>query len=105
MDALTTFAFWMYVIAGAPYAAFVGFYAIRTPTWKRSAVGRGLMSQAVSITAVFAYIALLLAVDVPEDVKDVLRALLLGGITIAGALMLKNLLVQQAKASESADRS
>ncbi|MGY1773493.1 putative phage holin [Blastococcus sp. SYSU D00813] len=89
--------FWMYVVAGAPYAAFVGFYAVRTPSWRRTPVGRALMSQAVSLTAVFAYICLLLAVPVPEEVKDLLRALLIGGVTIAGALMFKNLLVEQAR--------
>lgn len=89
--------FWMYAIPTAIYAAFVGFYAIRTPAWKRTAVGRGLMTQAASLAAVFAYICLMLAVDLPEDIKGTLRALLIGGVTIAGALMLKNLLIAQSQ--------
>ena len=94
-------AFYMYVAAGAPYAAFVGFYWVRTPTWRQTPIGRGLMAQALSLTAMFAYICLLLAVPVSEELKDMLRALLLGGITIAGALMLKNLLVEQSKQREA----
>jgi len=89
--------FYMYALPAALYAAFVAFYAIRTPTWKNTAVGRGLMTQAASLAAVFAYICLLLAVDLPEDIKGTLRALLIGGVTLAGALMLKNLLVEQGK--------
>lgn len=91
------YTFWMYAVPAALYWAFVGFYAIRSPAWKRTAVGRGLMTQAGSLAAVFTYICLLLAVAVPQDIKDTLRALLIGGVTIAGALMLKNLLVEQGK--------
>lgn len=89
-------AFWMYVMAGLPFALFVGFYAIRTPSWRRSSMGRALMSQAVSLTCMFLFILLLLAVPIPPQLKDTLRALLLGGITIAGWLMFKNLLREQA---------
>jgi hypothetical protein len=89
--------FWMYFVAGLPFALFVGFYAIRTPTWKRTAVGRALMTQSSALAATFYYICLLLAVNVPEDVKQVLRSLLIGGVTIGGALMFKNLLVEQSR--------
>lgn len=97
--------FWMYVLAGAPYLTFVLLYAIRTPTWKNTSVGRGLMTQAGSLAAVFTYICLLLAVDVPDELKATLRALLIGGVTIAGALMLRNLMVEQAKNRDPADRT
>lgn len=97
MDAVLSLTFFMYATPAALYTAFVACYAIRTPTWKHTAVGRGLMTQAASLAAVFAYICLLVAVDLPDDIKDTLRALLIGGVTIAGALMLKNLLVEQGK--------
>lgn len=99
----SSLAFWMYVLAGMPFALFVGFYAVRTPAWKRNPLGRALMTQAASLTAVFTYICLLLAVEVPRDVKDALRALLLGGVTIAGWLMFKNLLREQSRSRADTD--
>ena len=96
--------FWMYAVPTALYWAFVGLYAFRSPAWKRTAVGRGLMTQAASLAAVFTFICLMLAVDLPEDIMGTLRTLLIGGVTIGGALMLKNLMVEQGKRDQP-DRS
>lgn len=97
--------FYMYAVAGAPFVAFVVFYAWRTPAWKRNPVGRGLMTQAASLAAVFIYICVLLAFGVPDWVKDALRAVLLGGVTIGGTLMLRNLLVEQEKRRDEPSRA
>lgn len=92
--------FWMYALPCALYCAFVFFYATRSP-WRLTAVGRAVMTQTASLAAVFFYICLVLAVPFPEGIKDTLRAVLIGGVTIGGALMLKSLLVEQGKRRNS----
>ncbi len=86
---------YMYLIPTSLYTAFVVLYATRTRSWRRTSVGRAVMTQAGSLAAVFGYISLMLAVDLPDEMTSTLRTLLIGGVTIASALMLKNLLVEQ----------
>lgn len=89
--------FYMYALPCALYFAFVYFYWSRIPAWRHNQIGRAMMTQAMSLAAVFFYICVMIAIDVPDELKDMLRALLIGGVTIGGALMLKSLLVELGK--------
>lgn len=91
-------AFWSYLIAGLPFGLFVGFYAVRSPAWKTTPIGRALMALAISLTSMFVFILVVLSVPLSREIIGSLRALLLGGITIAGWLMFKSLLHQQSVA-------
>lgn len=88
-------AFYMYVLAWLPFFLFVVLYAARSP-WRHSATGRGLMAVSMAITAVLSFVLLIMVwPTMPDQIKDTIRAVLMGGVTIAGFLQLRNLVVLQ----------
>lgn len=88
-------AFYLYLFAWLPFAVFVAFYAARSP-WRSTSTGRALMAVAGSLTAVLAFVLLVLVFpQIPGSVKDVLRVLLIGGVSISGWLMLRDLITKQ----------
>lgn len=86
--------FWIYLIVWLPFALFVVLYATRSP-WQSTPVGRAVMSLAVSITAVLTFVLIVIVFPIPDGAKQVLRAVVLGGVAIAGWLMVRQLLTQQ----------
>lgn len=97
-------AFYMYFLAWLPFFLFVVLYATRSP-WRQSATGRGLMAVSMAITAVLSFVLLVMAwPTMPDQIKDTIRAVLMGGVTIAGFLQLRNLLVLQKQRRDGVPR-
>ncbi|TFV91420.1 hypothetical protein [Blastococcus sp. CT_GayMR16] len=90
------FAAWLYALTLAPFATFVVLYAILTRNaWRNTATGRGLMALGCSLVAILSFVLFALFTDIPKDIRDLLRVLTLGGVQIAGWLMVKNLVQEE----------
>lgn len=88
-------AFYVYLIAWLPFALFVALYATRSP-WRFTQTGRALMSVAGSLTAVLTFVLVVLIFpEFPASMKDVLRGVLTGGVSLSGWLMLRDLITKQ----------
>lgn len=86
--------FWLYLATWAPFAACLCLYGLRSP-WRSSGVGRGLFYLYGAIVAILTLVLVVLLVDTPEWLVDVLRVLTLSGVCLAGFLQLKNLVKLQ----------
>lgn len=84
-------AFWLFLGTLAPYALCLGFYGLRSP-WRLSPVGRGLFSLYASIVAILIYAVIVQLAPLPQTAQDTLRAVLLGGVALAGWVQLFNII-------------
>lgn len=83
--------FWLYVLTLLPYAMCLWFYGRRSP-WRQSPVGRGLFALYAAIVAILLYAVIAQTTAIPEPIRDTLRAVLLGGVALAGWVQLSNIL-------------
>lgn len=83
----SSWSFWLYVAAWAPHLGCLVAYGIRSP-WRRSAVGRALFTLYAALTAVLSLVLLVRVFDLPDALRDVLRVLTVGGVSIAGFVQL-----------------
>ena len=83
--------FWLFLGTLLPYALCLAFYGLRSP-WRMSPVGRGLFALYAALVAVLGYAVIAQVAVIPPSVRDALRALLLGGVALAGWVQLANIL-------------
>lgn len=83
--------FWLFLGTLAPYALCLGFYGLRSP-WRLSPVGRGLFSLYAAIVAILIYAVIAQVTEIPPTARDAMRALLLGGVALAGWVNFFNIL-------------
>lgn len=95
----TNWAWWAYLFVWVPFALSAVLYATRSP-WRRSPMGRALMTLLGSLTAVLSFVMVVLAVPVDPRIIDTLRGLTLGSVGIAGWLLLRQMLTEQKRARE-----
>lgn len=97
--------FWLYLGTLLPYALCLVLYGIRSP-WQMSPVGRGLFSLYAALVAVLAFAVVAQIAVIPTSVRDLLRAVLLGGVALAGWVQLSNILrLQRERRDSPTDRS
>ena len=99
----TELRFWLFASTLLPFALCLVFYGLYSP-WRDSRVGRSLMALYASLVATLLYATVAVADVVPESVQQVMRVLLLGGVTVAGWAQLANVLHFQREARRCRDR-
>lgn len=99
---LTNWMFWAYAFVWLPFFLFVVLYAARSP-WRSTSTGRALMTLGGSLTAVLTFVLVVIAVPLPAEVRDMLRGLTLGGVAIAGWMLLRELIrLQKSRPTQGA---
>jgi hypothetical protein len=88
--------FYAYAVVWLPFACATVLYAARSP-WRERPVGWALMTLLGSLTAILTFVLVAMAVPLPRDVIDVLRGLTLGGVSVAGWLLLRQIYVLQGR--------
>jgi hypothetical protein len=85
---------YMYGAVALPFLLCVLVYGLRSP-WRRSRIGWAMMSLYASLLTVLVYVMVATIVTVPDDVRIVLRVLLLGGVMVAGWVQLAMIVHEQ----------
>lgn len=100
---LADLRFWLFASTLLPFALCLIFYGLYSP-WRESRVGRSLMALYGSLVATLLYATLTAAHVFPEQVQQVMRVMLLGGVAVAGWVQLANVLHFQREARRCRDR-
>lgn len=85
---------WAYLFVWVPFAASAALYGLRSP-WRHSAIGRAFMTLLGSLTAILSFVLVLLAVPLSTGLADWLRGVTLGGVGLAGYLLLRQIHILQ----------
>jgi cytochrome c biogenesis protein CcdA len=94
-----TGTFLLYAMTLLPFAAFVPYYWVTVPRWWRNRISVMLMMLGVSMVSVLVFVLIALAFPgLPQDVRDYLRVVTLGGVSVAGWLLLANLHIEHRQA-------
>jgi len=94
-------AFWVYLLTWLPFVAFLTLYGTRSQ-WSESGIGRALFTLAASMVAVLTNaLAGIVFGDYPG--RDMFRLVLLGGVSLAGWNLLRNLVGVQREAGRTHD--
>lgn len=96
--------FYLYLATLAPYALCLFFYGTRSP-WQKSQTGRALIALLVSLVAVLGWAVLVQVTVIPKPVLDVMRGVLLGGVALAGWVMLRQIVQLQNERKQQAPPS
>lgn len=85
--------FWLYAMCAAIFTACFVMYGLRS-RWRSSGwIGWALLTLYGSLSAILGFVMLVLSGALPEGgPRDVVRSILLGGVAIAGALHLSQIL-------------
>lgn len=93
----TELRFWIFVATLLPFALCLLLYGLRSP-WRESWVGKSLMMLYASLVATLGFALVATSGVVPEPLRDLLRVLLLGSVSVAGWVQLANILHFQREA-------
>lgn len=91
--------FWLYLLTLLPFALSLFFYGTRSP-WQKSPTGRALIALLTSLVAVLGWAVLVQVTAIPKPVLDVMRGVLLGSVSLAGWVMLRQIVQLQRERSE-----
>lgn len=91
--------FWLYLGTLLPFLLCLWFYGTRSP-WQRSQTGRALFTLLLSLSAVLLWAVLVQITAIPLPVLDAMRAVLLGGVALAGWVLLHNIRLLQRERTE-----
>jgi multisubunit Na+/H+ antiporter MnhB subunit len=92
--------FWLYLLTLMPFALCLFFYGTRSP-WQQSQTGRALISLLTSLVAVLLWAVVAQVAEIPREVLDAMRAVLLGGVFLSGCVLLRNILLLQRERSDA----
>lgn len=81
-SAYSVWVFWIYLLTLVPFAMTSLFYGLRSPWWT-SHIGRSLLITQVAIVSVLLNVLAAVIFD-DYELRDFVRTVLLGGVTIAG---------------------
>lgn len=95
--------FYLYLGTLLPFALCLFFYGTRSP-WQSSPTGRALISLLSSLVAVLLWAVVAQVTEIPREVLDAMRAVLLGGVFLSGCVLLRNILLLQGERSDASER-
>jgi len=82
--------FWLYLLTLLPFALCLWTYGTRSP-WQRSATGRALFTLLSSLVAVLSFAVLVQITELPAELRDAMRCVLLGAVALAGWVLFTNI--------------
>ncbi len=96
--------FWLYLLTLIPFLSCWLLYGLRSP-WRFEPIGRAMFTLLTSLTSVLAFACVALTGAVPLDVAAVIRVVLLGSVSIAGFLLLRQVIRFQREARRCKEKT